>query len=48
EFIVKKTYVTTPNFMTWRFDSIFGGKKLPPMEARDEDFEDAPPQGSSN
>jgi len=48
EFIVRKTYITTPDFMTWRFDSIFGGKKLPPVEARDDtsnNFDDAS-QGS--
>ncbi len=54
EFIVRKTYVTTPDFMNWRFDAIFGGKKLPPIEARDggnvniRDEMDEPPQGSSN
>jgi len=32
EFVVKKTYITTPNFMSWRFAQIFGEKKLPPME----------------
>ncbi len=50
EFIVRKTYVTTPDFMNWRFDSIFGGKKLPPINARidtDDSMDDAP-QGSSN
>ncbi|MDX2504775.1 MAG: thioredoxin fold domain-containing protein [Gammaproteobacteria bacterium] len=49
EFIVSKTYVTTPDFMTWRFDTLFAGKKLPPIEARSDaiDFDDSP-QGSSN
>ncbi len=32
EFIVQKTYMTTPNFMTWRFDKIFGGKQLLPTQ----------------
>ena len=50
EFIVSKTYVTTPDFMTWRFDEIFGGgKMLPPVEMRSDSLEmDEEPQGSSN
>ncbi|MCK5697862.1 MAG: thioredoxin fold domain-containing protein [Gammaproteobacteria bacterium] len=32
EFIVQKTYITTPNFMTWRFNQIFDGKQLPPTQ----------------
>ncbi len=49
EFIVSKTYVTTPDFMDWRFDTIFGGKMLPPIEARSDVMDaDEPPQGSSN
>ncbi len=31
EFIASKTYLTTENFMNWRFDVIFGGKKLPEL-----------------
>ncbi|MFK5892089.1 MAG: thioredoxin fold domain-containing protein [Pseudomonadota bacterium] len=31
EFIASKTYLTTENFMSWRFDVIFGGKKLPDL-----------------
>jgi len=48
EFIVSKTYITTPDFMNWRFDSIFGGKKLPPAEVPDENNMDDMPQGSSH
>jgi thioredoxin-related protein len=29
EFIVNKTYITTPDYMNWRFDTLFGGKMLP-------------------
>ena len=32
EYIVSKTYKTTPDFMSWRFDVLFGGKKLPNIE----------------
>ncbi len=31
EFIVSKNYLSRPNFMSWRFESLFGGKKLPPV-----------------
>ncbi len=48
EFIVKRVYRTTPKYMNWRFDNLFGGKKLPPFQVRDTVHEDAPPQGSSN
>ena len=49
EFIVRKTYITTPDFMDWRFDTIFGGKMLPPIEARSDAIDsDEAPQGSSN
>lgn len=32
EYIVSGTYKTTPDFMSWRFDVLFGGKKLPSIE----------------
>jgi len=31
EYIASKAYLTTANFMSWRFDVIFGGKKLPDL-----------------
>jgi thioredoxin-related protein len=34
EFIVSKNYLTRPNFMSWRFESLFGGKKLPPVNTQ--------------
>jgi thioredoxin-related protein len=30
EFIVKKNYKILPNFINWQFNTLFGGKKLPP------------------
>lgn len=36
KYIVSKHYITTPNFMTWRFDTMFGGKMLPPSVFVDE------------
>jgi thioredoxin-related protein len=45
EFVVSKTYLTTPDFMNWRFDQIFGGKMLPPNMFSDNDEEFS--QGSS-
>lgn len=49
EFIVTKTYMTTPDFMTWRFSKLFGGKMLPPIEMHSDakNFEE-PPVGSNN
>ncbi len=48
KFIVNKTYVTTPNFMNWQFDNVFGGKILPPHdEAPHADEKGDAPQGSS-
>jgi len=49
EFIVTRTYMTTPDFMTWRFNALFGGKMLPPTEVQSNAPElDAPPVGSNN
>ncbi len=50
EFIVRKTYVTSPGYMDWRFDRIFGGKKLPPLDGNinTSDSMAESPQGSSN
>ncbi len=31
EYISSKSYLTTDNFISWRFDEIFGGKKLPEL-----------------
>jgi len=31
QYVVSKNYIDTPDFMEWRFDVIFGGKKLPEM-----------------
>ena len=50
EFIVNKNYRSMPNYMSWRFDNIFGGKQLPPFEMMDtlnNEFNTAP-QGSHN
>jgi len=30
-YVVSKNYIETPDFMSWRFNVIFGGKKLPKM-----------------
>ncbi|MFK5986384.1 MAG: thioredoxin fold domain-containing protein [Pseudomonadota bacterium] len=31
EYLASKSYLTSDNFMSWRFDLIFGGKKLPQL-----------------
>ena len=33
EFVVYKLYDIYPDFMSWRFDRLFAGKKLPPLES---------------
>lgn len=48
EFIVRRIYKTTPKYMSWRFDSLFGGKKLPPFQASDIKRQEQQPQGSNN
>lgn len=32
EFVVYKIYDINPDFMSWRFDRLFAGKKLPPLK----------------
>ncbi len=47
EFIVNKTYINTPNFMSWRFESLFSGNKLPKIKVNKGDIiDDFLPQGS--
>ena len=31
QYIVSKKYLSVPNFMEWRFNVLFGGKKLPKL-----------------
>ncbi|MBF0265488.1 MAG: thioredoxin fold domain-containing protein [Gammaproteobacteria bacterium] len=37
EFIASKVYKTSPNFISWRFDVLFGGQKLPVLDKLNED-----------